>query len=571
MIFQSKLLLLLLTATLGRSTRISRDSTENGTVLDEQLSSVIQGLMQASNISGMSLGILKPNGQAEFGAWGNRTETGDKIAPDTIFGIGSLSKGFLSASLGILMQDFADGKNTTALPDGVTQFNWETKMRDLLPGEWMTEDQFSTNLADLTDLLSHITGLPTHDASYSPEDTPRDLVLRMRHLRTAYEFRQLWEYNNQMFITGSYVVSKFSGMAYRDFVESRILLPLNMSSSTMHPDRVSETDKFSQTWTPSGRRIPFFMTEQKANLIAGAGGVISTAEDLLLWAKLILNGGVDSQSNATIIPSAALELVTSGQSVLTNQGDGLLSIMEYGLGWVRTAYRGHELIWHNGGAQGVSSMCAIFPDDGFAVVVLSNTAATGVGIGFPVSLAVADHILGLPSVSSAAAAATSITSTTSSAPTTATPASLPNTLDLTGTYSNPGYGNFTLCPAQASSPTTPQCADVVQNFTKVDSASGRPSDSTELYSAWSRFWGTHFRLTLISGNDYTAEVTTLYVDGYGADHTPFEDVEGVFKVTFMQENGKVAGLGFFVAENETWREKKGGDVRDVADAWFDKL
>jgi CubicO group peptidase (beta-lactamase class C family) len=84
-----------------------------------------------------------------------------------------------------------------------------------------------------------------------------------------------------MYIAGSYVVSKLSGMAYRDFVENRIMLPLNMSSSTMHPDRVSESDQFSQTWTPTRRRIPFFMTENTADLIAGAGGVISTAEDMV--------------------------------------------------------------------------------------------------------------------------------------------------------------------------------------------------------------------------------------------------------------------------------------------------
>lgn len=59
------------------------------------------------------------------------------------------------------MQDFADGTNTTALPAGVTEFNWDTKMRDLLPEEWMTEDEFSTKKADLRDLLSHVTGLPT--------------------------------------------------------------------------------------------------------------------------------------------------------------------------------------------------------------------------------------------------------------------------------------------------------------------------------------------------------------------------------------------------------------------------
>ncbi|KAF7348707.1 Beta-lactamase domain-containing protein [Mycena venus] len=569
MILHSVVAPLLLTAALGRSSRIPRANlTKNGKVLDDQLSSLIQDLILANNFTGVSVGIFSPNGEVEFGAWGNKTETGEKIASDTIFGIGSLSKGFLSASLGILMQDFADGKNTTALPQGVTEFNWETKMHDLLPGEWKTEDEVSTREANLIDLLSHVTGLPTHDVSYSPDDSPHDLVLRMRNLRAAYELRQLWEYNNQMFVAGSYVVSKFSGMAYRDFVEKRIMLPLNMSSSTMHPDRVSGSDRFTQTWTPYGRRIPFFLKEHSADLIAGAGGVISTAEDMLLWAKLILNGGVNLETNATIIPKYTFDLVTTGHSIVTAQGDGFFSPTLYGLGWVRQAYRGHELIWHNGGAPGISSICTVYPYDGYAVVVLSNTEGpTGTEA---IAYAVADHIFGLPSPS--ASAAPPPANSTSPEPSIAPSAAPSQTLSgLEGSYSNVAYGNFTLCsPAKATSPTS-QCAGVIQDFKKLDAAAGQPSNPAELYSAWSRFWGTHLRLTPISGNDYNSTLTTLYVDGYGADHTPFEEPVANFKISFMEEKGKVVGLGFYVAENVSWRVKKGGSVRDTADAWFDKL
>ncbi|KAJ7346313.1 beta-lactamase/transpeptidase-like protein [Mycena albidolilacea] len=282
---------------LGLATQSLPADPRNGTVFDEEFLSLIQEAIDANNVTGMSVGVLLSDGGVELGVWGNRTESGEKIAPDTIFGVGSLSKAFLSTSLGILMQDFATGKNATALPHDVTEFNWDTKLRDILPGEWMTEDEFSTSKANLVDLLSHVTGLPRHDGSYSPDDSPRDLVLRMRELRASYEFRQLFEYNNQMYIVGSCVVSKLSGMPYRDFVESRIMLPLNMTSPTMHPDRASENDKFSQTWTPTRRRIPFFVTEHTADLIVGAGGVISTAEDMLLWAKLIMSGGLDTRTN----------------------------------------------------------------------------------------------------------------------------------------------------------------------------------------------------------------------------------------------------------------------------------
>ncbi|KAF8207383.1 beta-lactamase/transpeptidase-like protein [Mycena galopus ATCC 62051] len=568
MVFLPFVASLILTATLARSSRLPRDSGGNGTVIDEQLYSLIEAVVEANNITGMSVGIVTPNGQVEFAAWGNRTESGEQVTSDTIFGIGSLSKGFLSASLGILMQDFADGTNTTALPSGVTAFTWDTKMHDLLPGEWMTEDEFSTKKADLRDLLSHVTGLPAHDGSYSPEDSPRDLVLRMRDLRAAYELRQLFEYNNQMFIAGSYVVSKLSGMAYQDFVEKRIMLPLNMTSSSLHPDRLSGSDKFSQTWTPSRRRIPFFLsTEQEAELIAGAGGVITTAEDMLVWAQLILNGGVDAQTNTTIIPQATFDLATTGISVFLHEGTGQLSVGGYGLGWARLAFlfRLFQVIFHNGGAPGVSSVCTVYPYDGFAVVVLANTAGSGT---LNVAFGLADHILGLPETNASAAAAPA--PLMSPAPAAAPLASRSNVLSaLTGTYSNVGYGTFTLCSASQS--TSTQCATVVEDFEKVDAAAGKLNNSSELYSAWSRFWGTHLRLTPTSGNDYIGEITTLYVDGYGADHTPFEDPVLDFKISFMEEEGKVVGLGFFVAENESWRAKRGGSIRDVADVWFDKL
>ncbi|KAJ7461808.1 beta-lactamase/transpeptidase-like protein [Mycena galericulata] len=518
-----------------------------GKVITEKLSSFIQNQLNAGNITGLSLGIVLPSGEVEFAAWGNRTEEGDPVTAGTIFNLGSCSKAFLSASLGILMEDFADSKNESALPPGVREFNWDTKMRDLLPDEWMVEDEWATEKADLKDLLSHRTGLPGHDGSYAPDDSPRDVVLRMRHLRAAYEFRQLYEYNNQMYITGAHVVSKYAG-SYRDFVEERIFRRLGMTFSTLYPNRAFETGKFTQSWsTATRRRIPFFMPEQTADLIAGAGGVMSTAEDMTRWIKLLLNAGVDGQTNVTIIPRATFDIATSAISVANKKGDKLFSVAGYGLGWGRLSYRGHELVQHNGGAPGVATIVDLYPYDGFGIVLLANTATDLRNIANPI----ADRVLGLPETTDQIGEDTA-------------PVEPPNSFDalpphsgLAGTYSNLGYGNFTLCSPLF--PTSSLCLEVVRDFRAVDSAAGRSTPSLDLYSAWPRFWGTHLRLSHVSGNDYVFKLTTLYVDGYGADRSPFED------------DGNVVGLGLFVANSESWRAKKGGSVRDIADVWFDKM
>ncbi|KAJ7742684.1 beta-lactamase/transpeptidase-like protein [Mycena maculata] len=567
-VLQSIFAPLILAATLGRcASQIPLNFPDRqDKVITEELSSYIQNQLHDGNITGLSLGIVLPNGRVEFASWGNRTEEGDPATSDTIFNLGSCSKAFLSASLGILMRDFADGKNKTALPNFVREFNWQTKICDLLPEEWMIEDQWTTDKADLTDLLSHRTGLPSHDGSLSPDDSPGDVVRRMGYLRTAYELRQLYEYNNQMYITGAYIVSKYSG-SYRDFVEERIFKPLGMTASTLYPDRAFETGNFTQSWAPATRRrIPFFMPEHVTDLIAGAGGVMSTAEDMTRWMKMLLNAGVDRQTNATIIPQKTFDYATSAISVAKAKGDGLISFFGYGLGWGRLTYRGHELVQHNGGAPGVATIVDLYPYDGFGIVLLANTATKLTTRNIARTIA-ADHILGLPPIVHQVTNEMQLTEPSSSSPL-ETPS--PDVLsEYAGTYSNAGYGNFTLCSPLF--PTSTECLDVIRDFRIVDSTAGKPTPSVDLYSAWPRFWGSHLRLSFVSGN-FILRITKLYVDGYGANQTPFEDVSSEqASATFVVEEGKVVGVGLFVALSESWRAKKGGSVRDVADVWFDKL
>lgn len=61
------------------------------------------------------------------------------------------------------------------------------------------------------------------------------------------------------------------------------------------------------------------------------------------WMQLLLNGGVDPTSNATIIPRSAFEAVTTASAIMFGTGiPAERSLMGYGMGWMRTSYRGQE-------------------------------------------------------------------------------------------------------------------------------------------------------------------------------------------------------------------------------------
>ena len=61
--------------------------------------------------------------------------------------------------MGILIDDFATGRNVTALPPSVSSFTWDTKVQDLLPGDWLLDQEWATEKANIRDILGHLTGL----------------------------------------------------------------------------------------------------------------------------------------------------------------------------------------------------------------------------------------------------------------------------------------------------------------------------------------------------------------------------------------------------------------------------
>ncbi|KAJ7201961.1 beta-lactamase/transpeptidase-like protein [Mycena rebaudengoi] len=447
-----------------------------GKVISDEFSTYIRNRTRTLNISGLALGVLRPDGQVEYGSWGNRTEEGDPVTPATVFNIGSCSKVFLPAALGILMQDFAIGKNKTALPSTVSTFDWDTKMQDLLPEEWM---------ANLKDLLSHVTGLPYYDLSYAPSDTAQDNVLRIRHLRAAYELREHYEYNNIMYVTDT--------LDYLAVIEQRIMQLLGMAFNS---------GNLTQVWTTGGRRIPFYLPERSADMFAGAGG--------LKWVKLHLSGGVDAATSVSLIPSSTFDLATSVQSIALPKGNAANSLVAYGMGWSRNSYRGHEVVKHNGGAPGVAAWVAFYPHDNFGLVILDNSKVSTTS---EIEHAVADRILGL-STEPLTPESTLQSSPSEVSPNGALRSSSSPPLDLfeyTGTYMNPGYGNITICARESTSSV---CRTVVNDFETVDRGTGH------------RLGASHIRFTHVSENSFALATINLYINGYGADKTPFENASG---------------------------------------------
>ncbi|KAI0027306.1 beta-lactamase/transpeptidase-like protein, partial [Vararia minispora EC-137] len=539
--------------------------------LTPHMRNIIKGINERHGVPGMALAFVRADGPTEFGNWGVRSEVGDAMSSDTLFTIASSSKAFLTSGLGLLMDDFAQGQNTTPLPEGLLRFDWDTKVKDLLPDEWVLMDRWATEMATIHDILSHVSGIPAHDLAYSRGDSSKDIVARLKYLRPAFELRERFSYTNLMYMVGKHIIDKYGPGSFFEFIDTRIFKPLNMSS-TYSPAVASASGRATENWTNEGRRIPWWYTEDDYELLSGPGGVIASAEDLAKWVRMLLHAGVDPSTNTTILPESVFSETTLARVIVGARGTGPASISGYAMGWSRYSVSGHEIIAHSGGISGITTFVILSPRDGFGIVILANADWKQPAIAEVVDT-ITRHAWGLshdqPSLLPVSPASHNRKPFSGEKQMHAPPET-----DLTGAYAGDGFGVVVLCNVSS---TSQRCQDVLNTFFAVDRASSEPipANVTQLYAAWPLYWTTHVRMIHLHGMRFILRPTALFPEGYGRDKTPFETFEGEFgeyaEAEFVVHEGRVQGFGLFVLK-ELGREKERGDsVETRASVWFARV
>ncbi|RDX40970.1 beta-lactamase/transpeptidase-like protein [Lentinus brumalis] len=567
----------------------SLGGSRSKSAITPEISAYVADLLKDRYVPGLSVGVVRVDGDSvvtEFGAWGNMTEDGNATTPETLFSIGSCSKAFLVSAVGILMDDFAHGRNVTALPSAVSEFTWDTKVLDLLPGDWALDDVWATEKANVRDILTHVSGLTRlHDFSWLNHDSPLYLVKRMRYMKHKYELREKWNYNNLMYITASQIVSTYSGKPFTAFVKERIFDVLNMTSTTYRWDEAEDSQLFSHAWSGSERRrIPYFFSgEELSAFIAGAGGVISSATDMTKWLAMLLHGGVNPYTNHTVVPRSVFDEMTSAHSIVIGQPvKPLTSLTGYGMGWLRTSLLGHDLVSHGGGLPGFLTDVTFLPEHGLGIATFANSDGphnVQAQVPFRIIQDYLDlkHAVDVPQYSrpddSLLAHSISYSSSQFVDCETAAFPVLPIEV-YAGIYHNPGYENFTLCTTTTGHD---DCQRILSDWAAV-SPDGT-LDPDVLYGSTHHVLFSHLKMERVCSGDgyesFTLTPVTLYPSGYGQDETPFTYTsltppEGVeVQCDVLAPWDTVFGCGLM--NSEEGRRGTGESIRERADVWFLKI
>ena len=101
----------------------------------------------------------------------------------------------------------------------------------------------------------------------------------------------------------------------------------------------------------------------------------STVEDLLRFARLHLDGGIEPRRRRRSCRRRRCgDAAGAGRPAARSRARARA---HWGLGWMLFDWGGRRVIGHDGGTVGQHSSLRILPDEDFAVAVLTNTSPTG--------------------------------------------------------------------------------------------------------------------------------------------------------------------------------------------------
>ena len=317
------------------------------------------------DVPGAAVAVVK-DGQIELAAgFGVRDiEKNDPVTERTLFPIGSTTKAITATVVGCLVD--------------AGLLEWDRPVREYL-SSFRLNDPAVTQEVNLRDMLCHRTGLPRHDMlmlMYGEGGLSRaELVDRLRHLELNKGLREAWQYNNLIFAAVGQVVETVSGLTWEQAVARYILEPAGMTNSNFELTVSRATEDHSEPHSvKDGRvvRIPFRSIE----MLGPAGSINSCAEDMARW--LLLNVDQGEVEGTRVISPGSLHQVHEPTMMLPGGASQFEEIdpVGYGLGWIVEHYRGHRLLWHNGGIDGFKALVSFVPKQRAGVCVMSNRFPT---------------------------------------------------------------------------------------------------------------------------------------------------------------------------------------------------
>lgn len=301
---------------------------------------------------GLVVGIISPQGRRVI-SYGHLNQADPRpLDGNTGFEIASVTKVFTALLLAEMVQ-----KGEVALTNPVEKY---------LPAGVELPER-NGHAITLLDLATHTSGLP-----FMPDQMPAfgdstaikpsnaDIYRFLAHYRLPRDPGADWDYSNVGYWLLGQALAARAGMDFEHLLRERVLDPLDLKNTAITSSATLKAN-LAVGHDASLHTAPYFSAGSTYALMPAAGGLISTANDLLKFLSAVMG-----YQRSPLAPAMAAMLATQRPK---SPGQ------RQALGWIVSGDSNDQLIFHDGGSFGFASSLAWDPKSKTGVVVLSNQLA----------------------------------------------------------------------------------------------------------------------------------------------------------------------------------------------------
>ncbi len=284
----------------------------------------------------------------------------EKVDENTVFRLGSLSKGFASVLSGVLAEEGVVG--------------WDYPVSRYLM-DFRLNDPKQTGRIQVRHLLSHTSGLPRHAYTNLVEDglTLDMIIPRFEQVPLISREGAQHSYQNAAYSVIEKVLEAKTNADFNTLLYEKLLNPLEMVHSSTSYDGIFNSGNKASPHLYVSRtrgRVPVSISGKYYNAVS-SGGVNASASDMGKW-LLLLTGHYPDVISQETLAEIYEPFATIRNQRFSRYWDGV-NESHYGMGWRVLDNHGQKIVFHGGYVNGFRSEIAFSPEDGIGICILINT------------------------------------------------------------------------------------------------------------------------------------------------------------------------------------------------------
>jgi CubicO group peptidase (beta-lactamase class C family) len=336
------------------------------------LAANVPELMREAKLPGFSIAVVRRGETVYAEGFGARDPKQNLPAtPDTLYGIGSVTKSFVAIAI---LQLAEQGKLN--LSDPVSR---HVPLELGLPGKPITIRHLLThspgfpNLGTSTVLISRGLGADTGIPMSSAADFYR--FVNGAQAEIVFEPGEHFFYNNAAWRMLGHIVQEKSGQPFHRYIKEKLLDPLGMKRSTLDTGVVfADADHLvpHRRGKDGPEAAPFPYPNPEANpgfsFLSAAGGIVSSVNEMTRYLNAQIGQGRHPGGQL-----ASPEAFAQMQALQIETEPGYYGKAGYGYGLsVTPDFLGHRLVSHGGSISVSTAHIAFIPDLELGIVMMGN-------------------------------------------------------------------------------------------------------------------------------------------------------------------------------------------------------